>query len=279
MNPLLEAEHAYLGATIERDADNVAHVLRYGDGLEEATALAEGAGLFDVGGIGTWYLHGGPAQSFAETAFAGRRLEVGECDFEAALLGDGSIASVPLLARTGTSEYVCWDGSARADVLDAWLGFLSSVEQDGVAPFAGLTFEDAGEHLAALGLWGPAARTVLSDYLEDGVGLPAPGHVTDLHLDRMSALVVAPPVPAGDLLLTLVAPRHLAILWRSLLSFPVVMPVGEQARAAHAHESLPWLSDTAQQTDKLWIKAKALEDAGLVRGTPDYVGARGLAAL
>lgn len=279
MNRLLLEEHELLGARIDAGEEGSARVVSYGDPAAELDAFAQAAALVDLGGIGAWRLSGAPAELFSRTAFAGPALALAECRFEAALLGDGSLASVPLVARTGNAEYVCWDGSARSELLAAWLRFLASVEQDGIAPYAELTIDEVDDALAPLALAGPLAPAILGDYLSEGASLPGPGTIRELTLDRIHALVMALPLPdAAPFFVILVPPAYVRVLWRSLLSFPAVSPAGEASLGAHVMGELPWLARVAEEQDKLWLEAGLLRSAGLVRAGSDYVGARGLAS-
>ena len=70
--------------------------------------------------------------------------------FECALTGDGSLSSIGLLARSGQNEYVVLDASERSLVLDEWLSIIASVDQNGVAPYAEVSLEDATPLLTPL---------------------------------------------------------------------------------------------------------------------------------
>lgn len=271
----LYTEHLLLGATFE-ESRVVGHYHAEPGAEGVWSRLHKGAVLCDVSDALVLLLAGGPATSFAEAAFAGRRLRVGECAFEAALTGDGSVASVPLLARTGQAEYVCGDLSVRSDVLEAWLGFLGSVSNDGVTPFEGLEQEDASGTHAALLLWGRASTDVLVDYVGSWTDLPALGHVTSCMLDRLPCFVLRPDLGREPAYVVLVPPAHAIALWRSLLSFTQVAPLGRTSLRSLLHRTLPW---TAQMKagDAICMSASELKRAGLVRGDATYVGARGLA--
>ena len=271
----LYAEHLALGATFGEGRVPA----RYGaepDVGDLAKALGEGALLCDVSDAAMLLLSGEPAQNFCEAAFAARRLRMGECAFEAVLTGDGSVASLPLLARTGIGEYVCADLSQRAEVLEGWLSFLSAVEQDGTAPFAGLELEDVSGSHAALLLWGQGAPEVLGDYVVGGAqALPARGCVASCQLDRLPCIVCHLELGERPAFAILVPPVHAAVLWRSLLSFAQVEPVGHAALRSLLHDALPWTSALAT-TEPLRMRADELASHGLARSSADFVGARGL---
>lgn len=270
----LYTEHLLLGAAFE-ESRIVDHYHAEPDAEGVWSQLHEGAVLCDVSDALVLLLSGGPVTNFAEAAFAGRRLRVGECSFEAALTGDGSVASVPLLARTGQAEYVCGDLSVRSDVLEAWLGFLGSVSNEGVAPFEGMEQEDASGTHAAMLLWGRASTDILADYVASRADLPAAGRVVSCMLDRLPCIVLRPDLGREPAYVVLVPPAHAIALWRSLLSFTEVTPLGRSSLRSLVHRSLPW---TAQMRagDSVRMSASELKHAGLVRSDSTYVGARGL---
>lgn len=273
---ILYEEHLLLGAQFgERRLPGLRLPLRYGSGAGEAEAFLSGAALSDLSGMRSLLVSGTPAQAFCEAAFAGRRLAVGECRFEPALGGDGTLMSVPLLARTGDREYVLWDVSERYELLAGWLGFLAGVSQNGYAPYDGLEREDVTGRLVPLCLWGPGAAHVLGDYLAAGETLPGQGHVRDVKLDRIPAIVVAPPSSDGTCHLVLVPPNYARTIWRSLLSFNEVTPVGEDALVSHAEAQLGWLG-WVEDTDKVVPTAPELKRWGLARADGGFVGARAL---
>lgn len=251
----------------------------YGSGEAEGTADAfeEGAALADLSGLYTLLVHGDPAPLFTQTAFAGIKLGVGSCAFEAVLAGDGSLTAVPLLARTGQHEYAVWDATPRSGALDAWLGFLAQVSQGGVTPFAGLSCEDVAQKVVPLVLWGRAAQRVLLDYLPKGTPVPVAGEVASLSLDgRIDVLVASIALDGLPCYLMMVPSNQAQVLWRSFLSFNEVAPVGMSALRAHAINAQPWVGQLLQEGERLSFTAQELEEHGLVRAERDFVGARGL---
>lgn len=267
----LYAEHLALDAQFDEDG----LVSRYG-GEELAPVPATGQDTFlcDVSHVQTLLFSGEDAPAFAAAAYAGRPLEVGECAFEAVLTGDGNVASIPLLSRTDLHEYVSFDLSARSEVLSAWLSFMSSISQDGYAPYARMATEDATSAHAVLALWGPGARSVLLDYTSQS-SLPGRGEVKGSRLDNHPCILVRPNLNGVDLYLILVSPSFAAIFWRSFLSFTNVIPVGMQGMNHMLQTQLPWFA-TLESQDAIGMYSENLQDLGLVRPQHDFVGARGL---
>jgi aminomethyltransferase len=270
----LYGEHLALGAVFADDEPALALPLRYGVESDAKGLLEEGAALADLDGMSAVLVRGAQSPLFVSAACAGLELAVGECRFAGMLSGDGALLACPLVARTGDAEYLLWDGTDRGVGIYAWLGFLAAIEQDGRRAFDSVEVEDVSDSLHPLFLWGAGARQVLSDYLVEGSSCPSPGEVRDLELDRIPAIVVG--VPLGqDAYLLLVPPRNIRPLWRSLLSFMQVAPLGSASLGPLAFESLPWLSDVAGQERIEWTMDE-LERQGLAYARDGFIGARAL---
>ena len=170
---LLHDEHMLLGAELALGSDG-RHAPHSYAGVDERAAFHEGVALIDLSGLGSRLITGPTAPALASTVFAGRELAIGEVAPEVALTGDGSIASLALVARTGTEELACWDLAGRGDILSSWLAFVAGIEQRGARPFDGCEVEDASEALPAdpkimMKVTDPAAlRGLLPD--ADGAG-------------------------------------------------------------------------------------------------------------
>ena len=276
----LYQEHVLLGAEFDEEegSQRPARVLTY-LGEEDLGSLGEGALLCDLSGSCYLLAGGALASGFAAAALAGYLPAVGECAYGACLSGDGSVVGVPLLLRTGSDELVILDASPRGPVLEGWLSFLRSVEARGERPYEGVTLEDAHGTLVPLLIAGPAAHRVLLDYVAEGSGLPAAGEVAQVALDRIGALVAGVPVCGEDAPSYLVfVPAPLAqVLWRSLLSFTEVVPVGHAALEGALELRLPWGS-LLRARGRVDAPRQQLVDWGLVRGDDGFVGARALRA-
>ncbi|MDO4428894.1 MAG: aminomethyl transferase family protein [Atopobiaceae bacterium] len=273
---VLHEEHALLGASFEpSETTGLLAVRSYA--REAACAPAAGeARLTDLTGAAYLLLSGSDAEPLAYAAFAGSPLPVGECAFSATLSGDGALLSMPLVARCGDTEFVVIDPSPRGEALAAWTGLLARAESDGVRAFPLVSICDASEMLVPLALCGPAAEHVLSDYLH-GVSLPAPGQVRQLRLDAIGVVVVRPGAPlAQDVIVVLVPPARARVLWRSLLSFTEVSPVGVPAFAGILAGALPW-GELSVGAGPERVSRDRLVRWGLVRDGGDFVGGRALA--
>lgn len=277
MCAVLSQEHLLLGGILVPDDHGVEVPRQYGPREHELAAFDEGVALCDLSGMTARLMSGAPAVAFAQSAFAGRVLAVGETAFEAVLTGEGRVVSTPLLMRTGDAEYVCWDLSSRADTLVGWLEFLAAIEQNGAKPFDGLALEDVGDAFVPLLLWGPAAANVLADYVGNQK-LPSAGTVANIMLDRIGCIVACVRIGNESCYLVLVPPRAARILWRSFLSFTVVAPVGRDALAERMTSAFAPLGAVHGQDDVVELDAAELRRHGLVRSDATFVGARGLGA-
>ena len=270
---ILHTELEYLGAQFSTSTEdfNLAQSFYGEKPLEEAL---KDCALIDLSGIGYTLVSGTVAQNFVEAVFAGEQLEVGETSFECTLTGDGSLSSIGLLARSGQNEYVVLDASERSLILDEWLSIIASVEQNGVAPYAEVSLEDATPLLTPLLLAGKKAKKVLMDYLGEQK-LPEDSRLCNLMLDQTIPVLVAnvstKKVPAY---LVMVPPVHTVILFRSLLSFETVHPLGHKQLIEGLKTYLPWFSELASNTKVVVAKDK-LEGWGLLRASDDFIGARG----
>ena len=270
---ILHTELEYLGAQFSTSTEgfNLAQSFYGEKPLEEAL---RDCALVDLSGISYTLISGAVAQNFVEAVFAGKQLEVGEASFECALTGDGSLSSIGLLARSGQNEYVVLDASERSLVLEEWLSIIASVEQNGVAPYAEVSLEDATPLLTPLLLAGKKAKKVLMDYLGEQQ-LPEDSKLCNLMLDQtIPALVANVSTKKVPAYLVMVPPVHTVILFRSLLSFEMVHPLGHKQLIEGLKTYLPWFSELASNTKVVVAKDK-LEGWGLLRASDDFIGARG----
>ena len=270
---ILHTELEYLGAQFSTSTEgfNLAQSFYGEKPLEEAL---KDCALVDLSGISYTLVSGAVAQNFVEAVFAGKQLEVGETSFECTLTGDGSLSSIGLLARSGQNEYVVLDASERSLVLEEWLSIIASVEQNGVAPYTEVSLEDATPLLTPLLLAGKKAKKVLLDYLGEQQ-LPEDSKLCNLMLDQtIPALVANVSTKKVPAYLVMVPPVHTVILFRSLLSFEMVHPLGHKQLIEGLTTYLPWFSELATNTKVVLAKDK-LEGWGLLRASADFIGARG----
>lgn len=273
-SPLYD-EHLPLGAVFGDPEALCAAPLHYGSQAEELVALEQGCALCDLSGMTCLLVRGEGVGPFVQASCACALPQVGECAFGAVVTGDGSVASIPLVARTGDTECLVFDPTERGLMLEPWLGFLAQIEQDGFRPFEGVTVGDETDSLVPLLLWGPKAPAILADYVPSAEALPVAGHIDNVRLDSIECLVAALPRTDEPSYLVLVPPAAARVLWRSFLSFSSVVPVGTDALVAQATRELPWLS-RAIEAGKLELVLEDLLAWELARKEGGYVGERAL---
>lgn len=274
----LYEEHALLAASFVPSIDEE-HMMvsSYGAEADANQALFEDVMLCDLTGAAYQLVSGPTASSLVEAAFAGRRLGLGECAFEPLFGGDGALMSVPALMRTGDAEYAFLDFGNRGSVAQAWLGFLSTLEQDGYRPYEGSVLEDATDMLVPLLVAGKRAREVLLDYVGAPSDLPVAGCVKNVKLDQIGCLIATlPQVKAGiDAYVVLIPHERARILWRSFLSFDYVSPIGHDAMRRSLSGLLPW-GRALVENDKMSVTKSEVEGWNIVRGDGGFVGQRAL---
>jgi len=264
--PLMR-EHGYLGASLEDG--RVASYLNETP-LDEAL---QGACVYDLTGSLYRFVSGEDAQGFMETLCAGTRLPAGSSAFSAVLTGDGALVSVPFIVRGGASEYMVIDPGRRRAMLDAWMGFARSIEQDGVMPFEQASIEDASSLLVPLLVCGTRARELLGDYTADAV-LPGPGCVASVAFDGVPCVLAALDERLGDAFIVFAPPAFSVRLFRSFLSFTYAHPQG-MASLERFMGRLPWQGQLAGD-DRVIVGRDALSAWGIVRPDAGFIGSRGL---
>jgi len=274
---ILYHEHVYLGATFDASADGDLLVPASYAGETSVDHARDGALLADLTGFTFLLVSGHPAGSLCDAAFCAERTEPGGAGYTPALTGEGTVSSIPLVARTGAGEYVVLDASRRGPVLHGWLSFLAGVSKDGYAPYEDVELEDATEMLVALLVVGSDARRILSDYVPDASELPSPRQIRRCMLDRISTFVIGLPDVAGTQpgYVLLVSPQSAVGLWRSLLSFSGVEPVGHDAVSSMLESDLPWGGLLAER-GVVETSRDELSCWHLLREGSDFVGERAL---
>lgn len=272
---VLHGEHVLLGATFSPSAHTgILGVSTYPNPVDPAS---DGAFLADLTGCAYLLASGQDTASFCGAALAGRRLGVGESAFEAALTGDGRLLAAPLVIRTGDTEFVIVDATRPSDCLAPWLEFVAGAREGGVSAFPSVRLEEASAMLVPLLLFGRSATAVLLDYVRDGERLPEPGSVAQLRLDAIPSVVASLEMPlVNSAYLVLVPPAFARVLWRSLLSFTEVAPVGLETLRSMLDAALPWAA-LLDGSGPVEVSRELLASWGIVRDDTDFVGGRQLA--
>lgn len=237
-NPLLE-ELALLGAVVEDDALGRPEAAYFGDGATEPEAFENGCALADMGGLAALYISGEGAEGFCSAVFTAEPPVAGSLAWSLALMGDGTVVAPVLLAGTAPGEWCAWSAPETAEGLAAWLEGIRSIEQDGVAPYATVEVGPGAPFSTMLMVAGPKAEAVLEDYVPTAAALPAPGTIANVMLDAIPTVMLRPTVGGDAPWLALVPDPKVRVLWRSLLSFETVIPVGSSAVWGRVERACP----------------------------------------
>lgn len=272
--PLTE-EHGFLQAELEPDANGVLTPAYYGDAAGEPEAFSQGCALADVSGTVGTVVEGADAAAFVSMAFAGPVPAPGQLVESVALRGDGTVVSPALVACLG-DYYGFWAPAETAQQLADWLEGVAAIEQAGTKAFSDVKLERAAATVTLL-LAGPDSERVLSDYLAPGASLPPVGAIANVALDRIPVVCGRIAVNGRAWTLLWVPEARARVLWRSLLSFEQVTPVGTSAVWGQIEEAAPGIGDLLDDPESAPLPADC-GLAGLLRAS-GYIGARALTEL
>lgn len=271
----LSKEHMLLGGVMaQRYRAQVA--MQYHSASDEKNVLLASCGLTHLADMGMMLVSGTDAPSLIQAAVACNMPAVGSCAYGAVLSGDAALLSVPLVVRTGDTEFLLLDGSSRFELLYEWLSWLSCVEQDGKALYAHASVSDESSSLVAFQLAGPRASAILSDYIAKDAQLPKRGCVNNLMLDSVMSIVLHGFLADQDCYTVLLPPAVASTFWRSFLSFSEVEPVGYDALKNFERKQIPW-SSALSHSDRISVTRDTLVAWQICRDSDNFIGARALA--
>ncbi len=272
---VLEGEHLLLGGSMEPDAQGRPEAAWYGDGAGEPAAFREGCALADVGSLVATCISGDAADAFVSAVFTCYVPAPGRLAGALSLMGDGRVVAPVILAGLAPTEFCVWCPAELAAGLGEWMRGIAAVESGGVAPYSSVEFSHGAPLSTTLMLAGPEAAVVLGDYLSEGASLPGPGTLANVRLDAIDTVVMRPEVGSFSPYLVVVPDASARVLWRSLLSFQSVAPVGTSAVWGRVAEEAPGLVDFLDDPIGRRLPAD-LGLQGLLRPGDDFIGARAL---
>ena len=271
----LSKEHMLLGGVMaQRHRAQVA--MQYHSASDEKNALLTSCGLTHLADMGMMLVSGTDAPSLIQAAVACNMPVVGSYAYGAVLSGDAALLSVPLVVRTGDTEFLLLDGSSRFELLYEWILWLVCVEQDGKALYAHASVSNESSSLVVFQLAGPRATAILSDYIAKDVQLPKRGCVNNLMLDSAMSIVVHSSLADQDCYTVLLPPAVAGTFWRSFLSFSEVEPVGYDALKSVERKQIPW-SSALSHSDRISATRDMLVAWQICRDSDNFIGARALA--
>ncbi len=272
----LKPEHQVLGAHLDEEHE---FVISYSDPNHELEALQNTQAVVDLHGMRMLLVSGAQAEYFIECSCATQALFVGQNAFSAIFDGEGRLLGCPLIMRTGDHEYLIFDKDVQFENIQDWMLALSQAQQNGQQLFQGVNVEEKTGALYPIALAGPGAKVILNDYLSDSEALSYPGMTTAIRLDQIDTISSSLPLEYPAYLL-LVPPTMARTLFRSFLSFKELETAGFTSfwKCLTQDEcSFLKLFETAESSDGCGVfDLNEFIERGLVRKSPNYIGARAI---
>ena len=219
----LYEEHVALGARMVPFAGWEMPV-QYAGIIEEHNQVRREAGVFDVGHMAEFRVFGFGAFDFLQRVLTNdlaKISELGRAQYTLMLDEHGHIIDDLIVYHSGDIEYLIIANASNHEVDFAWLTSHCPAEVELV---------DESLRTSLIALQGPAAIEIVSELAGDGWEAPSRFTLCEATLDTVPALVARTGYTGEDgveiLTSTTTAPR----LWRAILSFGNVSPVGLGAR-------------------------------------------------
>jgi aminomethyltransferase len=235
--PLFE-EHLKLGARMVSFAGFEMPV-QYAGIIEEHRATRASAGVFDISHMAEFRVFGFGAFDFLQSLLTNdlhRIDELGSAQYTLLCDEDGGIIDDLIVYHTGDLEYLIIANAANRTTDFDWLRShcpegLSIVGAGESGAAEGLVeLVDESDRTALIALQGPRALEVFADLAGVATSPPARFHVAEARLGEIPVLVARTGYTGEDGVEFLCHNSHAVALWRAILSFAEVTPVGLGAR-------------------------------------------------
>jgi len=219
----LYGEHVALGARMVPFAGWEMPV-QYEGIIDEHRAVRRSAGVFDVGHMAEFRVFGFGAFDYLQgvlTNDLSRISELGRAQYTLMLDDDGHIIDDLIVYHSGDLEYLIIANASNHEVDFAWLTARRPAEVELV---------DESSRTSLIALQGPSALRIVKELAGERWEAPSRFTICEATLDTVPALVARTGYTGEDgveiLTSTSTAPR----LWRAILSFTEVSPIGLGAR-------------------------------------------------
>jgi aminomethyltransferase len=235
--PLFE-EHLRLGARMVPFAGFEMPV-QYAGIIEEHRATRASAGVFDISHMAEFRVFGFGAFDFLQSLLTNdlhRIDELGSAQYTLLCDEDGGIIDDLIVYHTGDLEYLIIANAANRTTDFDWLqsrcpeglSIVGAGESDAAEGLVELV--DESDRTALIALQGPKALEVFAELANGATPPPARFHVAEARLDTIPVLVARTGYTGEDGVEFVCHNSHAVALWRAILSFSEVTPVGLGAR-------------------------------------------------
>jgi len=219
----LYAEHVALGARMVPFAGWEMPV-QYAGIIEEHNAVRRAAGVFDIGHMAEFRVFGFAAFDYLQRLFTNdlsKISELGRAQYTLMLDEDGYIIDDLIVYHSGDLEYLIIANASNHEVDFAWLSTHAPDE---------IELVDESERTSLIALQGPEALSIVRELAAQGWEAPSRFTLCEALLDTIPALVARTGYTGEDGVEILTSTSSAPQLWRSILSFGQVSPVGLGAR-------------------------------------------------
>lgn len=216
-------EHLALGARMVPFAGWEMPV-QYGGIIEEHNDVRTSAGVFDVSHMAEFRVFGFGALDFLQGLFTNdlhRIAELGQAQYTLMLDDDGGIIDDLIVYHTGDLEYLIIANASNAETDFAWISAHAPEDLEVV---------DESERTALIALQGPEAVRIATELAEEGWEPPARFTIREAALGSVPALVARTGYTGEDGVEIVCRASDAPRVWRAILSFPEVSPIGLGAR-------------------------------------------------
>jgi len=219
----LYEEHLALGARMVPFAGWEMPV-QYAGIIDEHKAVRTSAGIFDVSHMAEFRLCGPGAFDFLQgllTNDLAKIAEPGQAQYTLMLDDDGHFIDDLIIYHTGDIEYLIIANASNAEPDLAWIRAHAPAD---------LEIVDESDRTALIALQGPHAIRIATELAGTGWEPPARFTIGEATLDTVPALVARTGYTGEDGIEIVCRASDAPALWRALLSFPEVSPIGLGAR-------------------------------------------------
>lgn len=228
----LHEEHVALGARMVPYAGWEMPV-QYTGIVEEHLATRSSVGIFDVSHMAEFRVFGPEAEAFLSRVLTNditRISGIGEAQYTLMLNDEGGIIDDLIVYRTGDMEFMIIANAANRTKDFAWLeDHLPPIHEVGEG-VDNIELVDESDKVGLIAIQGPGALDVVAELAGEGFEAPDRFHIVSTFLDTLPVMVARTGYTGEDGVEVLAANCDLPALWRALLSFPEVHPVGLGAR-------------------------------------------------